>query len=123
MTDDPAAVKMDRRQLLKNIAIGATSVSLPARAAGRSLRGTAINHISCQRAEIAPNILVGESAGKLAHARGSEGHGFDRRPEPSRDREEAVRAVFHTGSYGSASIRPPRCDRKGVRLFADPQNP
>ena len=41
-------VKLDRRQFLKNIAIGTAAISLPARGAGASLKGTAINHVSYQ---------------------------------------------------------------------------
>jgi catechol 2,3-dioxygenase-like lactoylglutathione lyase family enzyme len=47
---DPDAAKLDRRQLLKNIAITAVA-GLPALGAGKGLRGTAINHVSYQSAD------------------------------------------------------------------------
>ena len=51
MPNDRGAEKLDRRQLLKNIAIGAAVTGLPALGAGKGLRGTAINHVSYQSAD------------------------------------------------------------------------
>lgn len=42
------APRLDRRQLLKNIAIGAAAAALPAFGAGKRLKATAINHVSYQ---------------------------------------------------------------------------
>jgi catechol 2,3-dioxygenase-like lactoylglutathione lyase family enzyme len=39
-------LKLDRRQWLKNVAIGAAAVGLPGLGAGKNLKGTAINHVS-----------------------------------------------------------------------------
>lgn len=45
------AAKLHRRQFLKNFVIGAAFASAPVRGAGRSLRGTLINHVSYQSAD------------------------------------------------------------------------
>jgi catechol 2,3-dioxygenase-like lactoylglutathione lyase family enzyme len=51
MVIDRNAAGLDRRHLLKNVAIGAAAAGLHALGAGRSLRGTAINHVSYQSAD------------------------------------------------------------------------
>jgi hypothetical protein len=51
MVDDRDAAKLNRRRLLKNIAIGAAVTGLPALGVGNGLRGTAINHVSYQSAD------------------------------------------------------------------------
>src|SRR5215217_2886912 len=42
---------LSRRQLLKSIALGAVAARIPIAAAAKSLKGTAINHISYQSAD------------------------------------------------------------------------
>ena len=51
MVFDRDAAKLDRRHLLKNVAIGAAVAGLHALGARESLRGTAINHVSYQSAD------------------------------------------------------------------------
>ncbi len=51
MVKDRDAAKLARRQLLKNIAVGAAVTGFPVLGAGKGLRGTAINHVSYQSAD------------------------------------------------------------------------
>jgi catechol 2,3-dioxygenase-like lactoylglutathione lyase family enzyme len=44
-------MELDRRQLLKNIAIGTAAAAFPGFAAAKALKGTAINHVSYQSAD------------------------------------------------------------------------
>jgi catechol 2,3-dioxygenase-like lactoylglutathione lyase family enzyme len=51
MTNARDAEKMDRRELLRNIVLGAAATSLPTLGAAKGLRGTAINHVSYESAD------------------------------------------------------------------------
>src|SRR5579871_5374839 len=50
MADDRIAYRLERRRLLKGLAIG-VAAGLPVTGAGKALKGTAINHVSYESAD------------------------------------------------------------------------